>query len=142
MTVQAYFDEEGEWVESSRMVGLDDDGEPVDKVASTLGVGQEIEESTPEALSQNLMSAVYHLTDADVDPKLREGLDAGTIYKFSFNYRADYSAETAFLLSNEHGVFALITKDATPQWCQLASVARDDFAEEEEMGDDLDFEMF
>lgn len=142
MALQAYFDEEGEWVEHSRLVGLDESGEPVDKVPSTLGVAQELEESSPEELSQNQMVAVYQLFDAEVDAGLRSKLDAGSIFKFSFNYRADYAADPGFLIGNEEGVFALITKEVAPVWCQLKTVAVDSFDDQSEVDDDLDFEMF
>ena len=113
MTMQAYFDPDGEWVESSRIVGLDEQGNPVEKVASTLGVGQELEEVDPGALSQNQTIAVYHLSPVELDETLKKQLDDGGIFRFPFNYRADYSAETGFLLSNDAGIFVLVTKPAT-----------------------------
>lgn len=143
MALQAYFDEDGEWVEHSRLIGLDEGGAPVPRVPSTLGVAQELEECTPEELSQNQMAAVYQLFDAEVDAALRARLDAGSIFKFPFNYRADYSADPAFLVANDEGVFALVTKEVAPVWCQLETVAVESFADDEsEMDDDLDFEMF
>ena len=143
MTMQGYFDPENEWVESSRLVGLNEAGEPVEKVPSTLGVAQELEEVEPGALSQNQMVSVYHLTGSDdVDTKLLKDLEAGSIFRFPFNYRGDYSAETAFLLSNSEGIFVLVTKAATPEWCSLKAVAVESFSDESEIDDDLDFEMF
>ncbi|MCP4444936.1 MAG: hypothetical protein GY811_06265 [Myxococcales bacterium] len=142
MTMQAYFDPEGEWVESSRMVGLDEEGKPVEKVPSTLGVGQELEEVEPGALSQNQTIAVYHLSPVDFDEGLKKKLDAGSIFRFLINYRADYSAEIGFLLSNDAGIFVLATKSATPEWCELKSVAVESFTDDSEVDDDLDFEMF
>lgn len=142
MTMQAHFDEQGEWVEHGRLVGLDEEDLPVEKVPSTLGVGQVLEEATPEAISQNEMVAVYHLTEVEFDSALKGALDSGTIYTFPFNYRADYCAETAFLLSNKEGIFVLVTKEASPQWCQLKSVAVEDFSEDSDSDDELDFEMF
>jgi hypothetical protein len=142
MTMQAYFDPEGEWVESSRLVGLNEEGEPVEKVPSTLGVAQELEEVEPGALSQNQMVSVYHLTAVDFDDKLKAALDGGSIFRFAFNYRGDYSAETGFLLSNSEGVFVLVTKAATPEWCHLKAAVVENFADDSEIDDDLDFEMF
>jgi len=142
MTMQAYFDAQGEWVESSRLVGLNEEGEPVEKAPSTLGVGQEMEEVEPGALSQNQMVAVYHLSAVEAAPELSAALEAGKIFRFPFNYRADYSAETAFMLSNKEGIFVLVTKAATPEWCQLKTVAVDSFTDDSDLDDDLDFEMF
>jgi len=142
MTQQAYFDSEGEWVASNRLVGLDEEGNPAEKVPSTLGVAQELEEVEPGALSQNLMISVYHLTGVDFEEALEADLKAGKIFRFPFNYRADYSAEEGFLLSNKEGVFVLVTKAATPEWCSLKAAVADTFSEESELDDDLDFEMF
>jgi len=114
----------------------------VDKVPSTLGVGQPLEEVEPCVLSQHPSIAVYHLSPVDFDELLKTQLDAGSIFRFPFNYRADYSAEVGFLLSNDAGVFVLVTKAATPQWCQLKAVAVESFTDDSEIDDDLDFEMF
>lgn len=142
MTMQAYFDPDGEWVENSRIVGLDEEGKPVDKVPSTLGVGQELEEVEPGVLSQNQTIAVYHLSPVECDEALKTQLDGGSIFRFPFNYRSDYSAETGFLLANDAGIFVLVTKSATPEWCELKAVAVESFTDDSEIDDDLDFEMF
>lgn len=142
MTMQAYFDPDGEWVENSRLVGVDLEGKLVAKVASTLGVGQDIEEVEPGAVSQNHMVAVYHLSAVELDDSLKSALDAGTIFRVPYNYRADYSAETAFLLGNKEGIFLLVTKAATPEWCQLKTAAVESFSDDADIDDDLDFEMF
>jgi len=142
MTMQAYFDPQGEWVENSRLVGLDEEDKPATKVPSTLGEVQEAVLADPGELSQNQMVSVYHLTPSSLDDTLSKALDAGQIFRFPFNYRADYSAEVGFLLANKEGVFVLVTKAATPPWCSLESSAVDTFEEESEIDDDLDFEMF
>lgn len=142
MAMQAYFDEQGEWVEHGRLLGLDESGAPVDKVPSTLGEIQELVETTPEALSQNEMVAVYHLDTEAADPGLLDALKGGSIFTFPFNYRADYSAEVGFMLSNDNGAFVLVTKPSTPQWCQLTTVAVESFGDDDNLDDDLDFEMF
>lgn len=142
MTMQAYFDADGEWVESKRLVGLNADGEPVDKVPSTLGVAQELIEAKPQDLSQNQMVSVYHVTESQVDDGLLADLAAGKLFTFPFNYRADYSAEVAFILSNAQGVFVLVTKPTTLDWCRHETVAVESFSDESDLDDDLDFEMF
>lgn len=144
MTMQAYFDEQGEWVENRRLVGLDENDQPVDLVPSTLGKAQELEESSPEALAQNQMISVYHLSGVEpaCNAELQSALHAGSIFRFPFNYRGDYACETAFLLSNDDGVFVLTTLDVTPEWCALETLVAEDFSDSGDFDDDLDFEMF
>ena len=142
MTISAYFDEGGEWVEHGKLVGLNEEGEEVPQVPSTLGVVQVLAEATPEELSQNQTLAVYALTDAEVDAELAKSLTSGAIYKFPFNYRTGYSADVAFLLANSSGTYVIVTREAQPEWCELKQAAVQNFDDSNDLDDDLDFEMF
>lgn len=142
MTQQAYFDEDGEWVEYGELVGIDEEGNQAEEVPSTLGVAQGLQEARAQELSQNQTLAVYHLQPAEVSQTLQAALESGKLFKFPFNYRAGYSMETAFLLQNGEGIFALVTSDVTPEWCELKQVAVDTFADDGDIDDELDFEMF
>lgn len=142
MTMQAYFDDTGEWVEHNQLVGIDSEGEVVPKVNSTLGVAQDLTPATPGDLSQSKVLAVYFLENTEVDAGLLKALAKGEIFQFPFSYRGDYSMDTAFLLSNDSGTFVLVTRPSDPNWCELASNVANDFDEDEVGDDDLDFEMF
>ena len=69
-------------------------------------------------------------------------LDGGKIFRFSFNYRADYRAEVGVLLKNKAGIFALIGVPTESDWCELDQPQPVISFEEEEDSDDLDFDMF
>ncbi len=143
MTAQAYFDAEDNWVPSSEMVGLDAAGSPVDKRPSTLGIAQRLEGPVEAgAVLDMSLRTIYMLAPEDLDPLLAGLLSEGKIFKFSFNFRADYSVEEAFLVGNEHGVFALIGNPAESSWCSLESATAPSFSDDEGDDDDLDFEMF
>lgn len=144
MTAQGYFDEDGVWVPSRELVGLDAEGRPVEKVDSTLGVEQPLTGPVdPERVLDLRISAVYELSPVEVDPELLEALRAGAIYEFRFNYRADYQAETAMLLANPEGdLFALVGRPLELVWHDPQE-AIEPFEElDDDDDDDLDFEMF
>lgn len=142
MTAQGYFDAGGTWIPNRDLVGLDKGGSPLPQVPSTLGVAQALEEASPEEVLDLAVRTVYVLGPESLDDALAEKLRAGTAFRFAFNYRADYQAETAVLVGNEAGFFALVGRTAVPGWSTLETVARDSFDDRDDADDELDFEMF
>jgi len=142
MTGQGYFLEDGSFIKQSELEGFDDSGKPIEKVPSTLGNAQEL--VGPMDASEVLdlrVATIYSLETEQLAPDLAESLKRGDIYKFAFNYRDDYRAETGILLSNDEGYFALIGLPTAYMWSQLSLVTELP-ASDEDTDDELDFEMF
>jgi hypothetical protein len=143
MTAQGYFDEVGTWVPSSKLVGLDAKGQPLPAIGSTLGEAQSLTGPVDAIEVLDLaVRSVYALSPEGLDPKLEAELKAGKAYKFTFCYRGGYEAETAYLVGNATGFFALVGTPASSEWCELQTVASDALADADEDDDELDFEMF
>lgn len=143
MTGQGYFDEGGRWVTNEELVGLDAAGQPVAELPSTLDAPQPLHEVEPEELLDSTASAVYALDPEQLDPALRKALDAGTLFRFDFNARAGYHMESAYLLANEHGTFAIVGSHLQIPWSELEKPDVDLDDDGDDAGDDeLDFEMF
>lgn len=143
MTSQGYFDENRNWIPRSELVGIDTDGNLIEKVPSTLGVPQNLEGPVPvEEILDLAISSVYMLDAVNVAPTLTEALEQGGTFRFPFNYRADYHAESAYLVKNSEGLFVLVGSPTTPEWCDLERVAVDSGEDESILDDDLDFDMF
>lgn len=141
MTAQAYFDEKNTWIPSSALVGIDAEGNVVDKQPSTLGVPQDLESIEPQELLEFALRTVYSLDPLDLNDALQKELEGGALFKFRFNYRADYHAETAVLLANDSGFFALIGDPIKLPWLSLDQAPQINLDDEDE-DDELDFEMF
>ena len=141
MTAQGYFDEQGRWLQRGQLVGLGPEGEALELKPSTLGVAKEAVVADPSELLRHTMDAVYVLDPTAMDGALAARLDAGDVFRFGFNYGADYHEETAFLVKNAEGYFCLVGTPTLPAWCAPGQVAVVEAAEEV-AGDDLDFEMF
>ena len=144
MTAQAYFTPDLQWVAAKDLEGLGVDGQPAPMVPSTLDVAQELigPVSATEVLDLSI-TAMYVLHDAEVSEALRRRLQAGDIFRFAFNFRDDFRAETALLLANDNGIFAHIGYPSVEVWNDLATAAAEESAaDESEDIDDLDFEMF
>lgn len=142
MTGQGYFLSDGTFLKQSDLEGFDAGGRPLEKVASTLGVPQPLEGPLDPSAVLNLRVETVYALDADtVSDDLLARLDAGGVYRFSFNFRDDYRAETAILLANDSGVFALIGIPVAYEWSELRAVAELP-AVDDDSDDDLDFEMF
>ena len=142
MTGQGYFLSDGTFLKQSDLEGFDAEGRPLEKVPSTLGVPQPLEGPLdPSAVLDLRVETVYALDADTVSDDLLARLDAGGVYRFSFNFRDDYRAETAILLANDSGVFALIGIPVSYEWSELRAVAELP-AVDDDSDDDLDFEMF
>lgn len=143
MTAQAYFDDDGVWIPHADLVSIEPGGEVAEKHDSTLGVPQPVAKVEPEALLDTQVTAVYGLDATDVDDALKADLEKGGIFRFTFNYRAGYNPQTAFLVGNESGLFALVGQPVDSDWCELQKPAVEAFDDaEDDLDDDLDFEMF
>ena len=142
MTAQGYFTEDNRWVPNKNLVGLDESGKTLELVLSTLGEPQEVAEPCkPQQLLDIKPTTVYMLGAAELDGALEKQLDEGSIFTFPLNYRADYRAETAFLLKNGEGYFCVVGVPTVSEWCEQEKPAVEK-QEEEEDSDDLDFDMF
>jgi hypothetical protein len=142
MTAQGYFTPDGKSYKQAELVAFDTSGKSMEKVPSTLGVAQNLSGPLPaETVLDLRVDSIYQLESEQLGDKLAKSLAAGEIYGFSFNYRDDYSAESAVLLSNENGFFALIGKPVEWEWSSLTTVA-DLPASDVDADEELDFEMF
>lgn len=140
MTAQGYFTSDKRWIPNADLVGLDDDGNVLDKQPSTLDTAQPLEEISAAQLLDVAAQSVYALEAEDIPAELEAAADAGKIFRFNFNSRADYRMENGYLLKNGEGWFAIIGHPAEPAWNELDKPAVELFDDDED--DDLDFEMF
>jgi hypothetical protein len=140
MVAQGYFDASGDWVPFGQLVGLDASGAPLTFVPSTLGVPQLLEPVPPHVLLELDVASVHLLRPVGIDPALDRALSARTLFRFPFNYGADYHAETAILLLNDEGYFCLVGVPLLPAWSEPGHVPALEEGEGEP-GPELDFEM-
>ena len=77
--------------------------------------------------------------------EFRKAVDSGKIFRFNFSYRGGTSVDPAFVLSNEHGLWLLITDNNRVEYASLAHAAVcariEEPEEEEEDREELDFGM-
>jgi len=141
MTAQGYFAGNGRWVPKEELVGIQPDGTLAELKPSTLGVTQSLEGPvSPRELLDLEVLGVYALDPEAADSPLIASLKKGDIYRCPFNYGADYNCETAYLIANDEGCFAIVGNPASPVWVEEATV----FVaapEETSADDELDFEM-
>ena len=141
MSAQGYFTDDGRWIPNRELQGITAEGSVVEKLASTLGEAQDLTACTPQTLLDHKLTTIYMLDAQDVDAGLQVALEGGEVFQFDFNYRADFRAETGFILQNKEGLFVLVGTPALPEWVETSAPPPIVEAEEEEE-DELDFEMF
>ena len=142
MTSQGYFDSDINWIPNKELIGMDSSGKALDKVPATLGVVQDAVLSELESLLDLAVDSIYQLDPKEVPQSIQTVLESGKTLNFPFNYREDYHAESAYLVLNDEGYFALIGNPIKPEWMELNQVIEESFENEAEDNNDLDFEMF
>jgi len=143
MTSQGYFDNDINWIPNKELIGMDLSGKVLIKIPATLGVTQEASLCELEMLLDLAVDSIYQLEPEEVPKSIQTALESGKTLNFPFNYREDYHAESAYLILNEEGYFALIGNPVKPEWMELEQVVEESFENEvEDDNDDLDFEMF
>ena len=142
MTSQGYFDSDINWIPNKELIGMDSSGKVLDKVPATLGVAQDAVISELEPLLDLAVDSIYQLDPEEVPQSIQTVLESGKAISFPFNYREDYHAESAYLVLNDEGYFALIGNPIKPEWMELDQIVEETFESESEEDDDLDFEMF
>ena len=124
------------------MVPINDQGQVTELHPSTLGMPQKVE-GPVEALDilKLDVQSIYLLTMLDDKLGLKPRLEAGEIFKCPFNYSSGVEVETAFLVANASGYFAIVGHPVEAEWCaqDQALMPQADVAFQE---DDLDFDMF
>ena len=141
MTSQGYFDSDINWIPNKELIGMDLSGKVLNKIPATLGVAQDVVISELEPLLDLAVDSIYQLDPEEVPQSIQTVLESGKVFNFPFNYREDYHAESAYLVLNDEGYFALIGNPVKPEWMELDQIVEESFESEVE-DDDLDFEMF
>lgn len=151
-TAHVYVDETYDTIERADLVAVDDDGQLLESVPSTLGVAQALTPVPPERILDHRIVSVYELTaapgeDEEAEPAvgatLRAALESGTLFETTYAYRDGYEADALFLLHHDGGIFALVGRPTgfemlTREPPAAAAGEEDDV---DELDDDLDFSM-
>jgi len=135
------FDSEQRYIENGSLKAVDLEGNPAEKVPSVFD--QEVVLEKVDSLTDYLdinVKSIYQLSfedDAEKDA-LVEKLQKSP-YSFTFNYRADYEGDDAFLITDGKEVYAVVGKKCDFEFLGLQEIVVEDGEGEEE--DDFDFGM-
>ena len=138
--------EDGNWIEKSDMMYVDDDGSPAELIPSSYDGEIELNKSVSiEFLLEHNITSIYSLQGEENHPDFVKAVaDNKDIFTFVFNYRADYEADDAYLLTSAGEVFAVVGKKAELEYIGLENkeeeVPEEPEAEASE-DDDFDFGM-
>ena len=141
MTAQGYFLSDGRSYKQSELEAFDSSGKALSKAPSTLGESQALKEISAEDALSISQQSVYALEPTELAEELKTALADGKVFSFTFNYREDYQAETALLVGNENGYFAIIGQPVEFEWVGFKAVV-DLPPESDDSEEELDFEMF
>ena len=141
MTSQGWFVEGGKQIESNEIGAIDENNNELYLIPSTLGINQDLEgPMNPKDLLDLSVTASYSIIPDEISDDLKISLEKGEIWKFNFNFRADFRMETSYILKNESGYFVIVGVANQANFLSLNAPPPQEEEEEEE--DDLDFEMF
>lgn len=135
-TAHLWMDERWDAREQNERVAVDLAGQPLDSKPSTLGVAQTLTEIDARRVLEIVTTSVYELAPETLGSALEGALKEGRIFELPFAYRDGYESDTAVLLSNDEGMFALVGR---PSGFEM--IAREVIAEEPGAPDDLDGDL-
>ena len=120
------------------------DGKDAILVPSSYEGTIELTRATMDDLFNLEVSAVYQLTweDANAKKGILKELDGGQLFRFIYNYRADYEGADALLLAAQNEVFVLSGRLLDFSYLEnktVAPIAEAESTEQEE--EDMDFGM-
>ena len=143
-TAHLYIDEAFDTIDRKDLRAVDDEGNELTQVPSTLGVAQSLTEVPPTRLLDHVIASAYELESEALGEGLRAALESGAIFECLYQYREGYDADALFLLKNDEGVFGLVGRPSGFEFLEReAPVVEpgDDDDDEDDLGDDFDFGM-
>ena len=137
------FNEKGEYISRSNLVGVDLDNNLVEKVPSTYDIDTELKHSTLDKYFSLNVKSVYQLNVVENKEDLLNILKDKTVLTFPFNYRADYEADDAFILSSNEHIFVVVGTPASFEFIGLENKEEEvvELEEEQPTEDEFDFGM-
>lgn len=146
-TALGYMNPQGEWLSRSELTAVTVEGEPIEEVESSFKVDLQLDkEVSIEEFLDHSVRLIYSLNPVEGEiGEFRKSVDDGKIYRFEFSYRGGTSVDPAFVLSNDHGLWLLITDSNRIEYASLTNAAVcakiEEPEEEEEDSEELDFGM-
>lgn len=136
-------DGQGNPVKTSDLVGVDANSNPVEKHPSVYSGPVQLSKGMLDDYLALAVKAVY-VMQTEADCPFQSELEAGELFQLAFNYREDYEADDAFMVSNGTDVFLV-----TGQIAELEYLAQhqqespvEDESDEGTEDDMMDFSMF
>ena len=137
------FNEKGEYISRSNLVGVDLDNNLVEKVPSTYDIDTELKHSTLDKYFSLNVKSVYQLNVIENKDGLLNILKDKIVLTFPFNYRADYEADDAFILSSNEHIFVVVGTPASFEFIGIDNKEEEvvELEEEQQSEDEFDFGM-
>lgn len=137
------FLDDGKYITRKELEAVDSEGNPLEKVPSIFDSEVELSHdvSMEDYMDMNVKS-IYQLDIEDGAEGILEELKKGKIFHLTFNYRADYEGDDAFLILNEDTVFMVVGKRTEFEYQSLETSVAEAIDEEDfDESDSFDFGM-
>ncbi|MDA3959484.1 MAG: hypothetical protein PF961_01745 [Planctomycetota bacterium] len=139
---QVYRDQAGNHISRSELVTIDEYGDVLDTLPSTLGIEHELYGPVPAArLLDHVTTSVYRIDDADLGPELAAALERGDIFEAEFRYNPSTSTKALFLLRGDEGTVALISEPLAMRFVDRDEDPETNTVDDDEEDDDDDFDF-
>lgn len=135
------FNEEGNIIDKSKIVRLNEDDEEVVIKESSFKSSIALESIVSvECMLEHNIEAVYFMGNDEKFVEILKSIDG--FFTFEFNYRDSYEGKPAFIVENDNNIFMLIGQKIDFEYISLGNQVILDEENEEEEDDDMDFGMF
>jgi len=134
-----YEDADGNSVECGEVMAVDDSGNILRNLSSTIGRPQRpVGPVTSEELLEHVMVKAYALVPVVIARDLGNSLSGGDIYRVAFRPRASVVDNPAFILASSAGIFLLQCKPCLIEFVRLNQpvILEDALDDEDDLWDD------
>lgn len=136
--------ESNEYIANTSIKILNEDGKALEKIPSSFDIEKiELEKTSLNEFLKIHVKSVYQLNpeteDVDIST-LISLLESELVLRFSFNYRADYDDDDAFLLQNNGTAFMVVGTISPFEFVGLEKVIEEEILDEDD-DEDFDFGM-
>lgn len=140
-TAHLWMDERWDAREQTDRQAVDHEGKALEANPSTLGVVQNLREVDARRVLEIVTNGVYQLEPETLGATLEAALKGGKMFEVPFAYRDGYESDSAILLANDEGMFALVGKPSGFELVSRDVVVSEEAAGPDELDGDLDFGM-
>ena len=144
-TALEVLDQNGDSIDRSELVPVDQDGKEITKVESSFNAPNVLKAAKMDDYLGLVVKSVYILDQAEGSDiqYLHDNLASRQLFSFEFSYRGGIEYDAAYVLGDGRDAFMVVGKEGNLEFLNLNQASSLSSSEEQELSaDDISFDLF